>query len=209
MTALLQPVQLAYPGGLMPAVNLIVGAKSQTQPGWISTDIDTLDIRREADWARYFPPGSIDRILCESCLEHMTFEDGLLACQNFYKYLKPRTGRVRIAVPDANFKNEAYQFWTAPNRGGQLLSRLFVYGPHEPDHKVFYDFQTLPALMQRAGFTTRLVEYFDAAGRFYRNPWSYADGEVTRSYGHPRVARLKFWLGFDFVSLIVDGFKGR
>jgi predicted SAM-dependent methyltransferase len=169
--------------------------------------VGALDIRREADWSRHFAPGSIDRILCESCLEHMTFEDGLAACRNFYKYLKPQTGRVRVAVPDANYKDANYQFWTRPGGGGQMFSRLFIYRPHEPDHKVFYNFQTLPALMERVGFKTKLVEYFDAGGNFHRNAWNYADGEVTRSAGHPRVKRFKFWLGFDFVSLIVDGFK--
>ncbi|MGI8656900.1 MAG: class I SAM-dependent methyltransferase [Pyrinomonadaceae bacterium] len=189
-----------------PELNLIVGAKRQTQHGWISTDIATLDIRRDVDWARSFAPNSIDRILCESCLEHMTFEDGFAACRNFYKYLKPG-GRVRIAVPDANFRNESYQWWTRPGGGGQTFSRWFVYAPHEPDHKVFYDFQSLTTLVRRAGFDTKLVEYFDAGGNFHKNHWSYADGEVTRSLGHPRVARLKLWLGFDFISLIVDGFK--
>ncbi len=189
------------------AINLIVGSKLQRQAGWISTDVDTLDIRRESDWSRHFAPGSIDRILCESCLEHMTFADGLAALQNFYRYLKPQTGRVRVAVPDENHRDESYQFWTRPGGGGQLFSRLFIYGAHEPDHKVFYNFRTLPVLMERAGFTTSLVEWFDEAGRFHRNAWSYADGEVTRSAGHPRVERFKFWLGFDFVSLICDGFK--
>ena len=137
----------------------------------------------------------------------MTFADGLAALQNFYRYLKPQTGRVRVAVPDENHRDESYQFWTRPGGGGQLFSRLFIYAPHEPDHKVFYNFRTLPVLMERAGFTTSLVEWFDEAGRFHRNAWSYADGEVTRSAGHPRVERFKFWLGFDFVSLIVDGFK--
>ena len=189
-----------------PTINLIVGAKSQTQPGWISSDLGSLDIRREADWAKHFAPNSIDRILCESCLEHMTFEDGLAACRNFYRYLK-WGGRVRIAVPDANYRNAGYQFWSRPGGGGQLFSRLFVYAPHEPDHKVFYDFQTLPALMQRAGFRTQLLEYFDTEGRFHRGAWDYSGGEVTRSFGHPRVARLKFWVGFDWLSLIVDGVK--
>ncbi len=197
----------SFQGESRPAVNLIVGAKSQTQAGWISTDVDTLDIRRESDWSRHFAPGSIDRILCESCLEHLSFEDGFAALQNFYRYLKPQTGRVRVAVPDANHRDESYQFWTRPGGGGQLLSRLLIYAPHEPDHKVFYNFQMLLALMERAGFKTRLVEYFDDAGQFHRNTWSHVDGTVTRSMGHPRVERFKFWLGFDFVSLIVDGFK--
>ena len=187
-------------------INLIVGAKAQRQAGWISTDIDTLDIRSDADWSRHFAPGSVDRILCESCLEHMTFEDGLLALRNFHKYLK-RGGRVRVAVPDRNHRDEAYQFWTAPGGGGQRFARWFIYGAHEPEHMVFYDYRTLSELMRQAGFTTRLVEWFDERGQFYRQPWSYEDGEVTRSYGHPRVERFRFWLGFDFISLIVDGFK--
>jgi predicted SAM-dependent methyltransferase len=189
------------------AINLIAGAKTQSQAGWISSDVAQLDIRRESDWSRHVAPGSIDRILCESCLEHMTFEDGLAALRNFYRYLKPQTGRVRVAVPDANCRDEAYQFWSRPNGGGQLLSRLLVYAPHEPDHKVFYDFRTLPTLMERAGFKARLVEYFDDVGRFHRGAWSYEDGEVTRSFGHPRVARFKYWMGFDWLSLICDGFK--
>ena len=191
-------------------LQLIVGAKGQTQPGWIASDLlapnAQLDIRRAEDWARHFAPDSIDKILCESVLEHLTFEEGLAACRNFYRYLKP-SGRVRIAVPDRNFRNEAYQWWSVPNGGGQLFSRLFLYAPDEPDHKTFYDYNTLPRLMQAAGFRTELLEWFDDAGRFHLRPFHWDDGEVTRSFGHPRVARLRWLVGFDWLSLIVDGFK--
>jgi predicted SAM-dependent methyltransferase len=79
------------------------GARATAYPGRFSTDLRAseaphLDIRREEDWRYYFAPSSIDKILCEHCLEHMSFEDGFKALSNFQKFLpaefQRRTGTV-------------------------------------------------------------------------------------------------------------------
>jgi predicted SAM-dependent methyltransferase len=55
-----------------------------------------------------FTHNSITAILAEHVWEHLTFEEGVQAAKNCYKYLKPG-GYVRCAVPDGYFPDEEYQ----------------------------------------------------------------------------------------------------
>jgi predicted SAM-dependent methyltransferase len=194
-------------------MNLIVGAKETSFPGWLSTDLRApgarLDIRRSEDWQRRFAPNSIDRAVAEHVLEHLTEDEALAALCNVRSYLKPG-GRLRIAVPDKNNPNCAYQEHSRPGGKGQAWARLLWYNSDEPEHKVHYDFQTLSALIERAGLTPRLLEYCDAAGNFHRNQWSLQDGPLRRYYNSPY--NLNWYLpfhGFQNTSLIIDAVKGR
>ncbi len=47
-------------------------------------------------------------MLAEHAWEHLTYEEGILAAINWYKYLKPGV-YIRCAVPDINFRNDWYQ----------------------------------------------------------------------------------------------------
>lgn len=193
------------------AVRLIIGAKETAQPGWISTDLRSaqapLDMRDAAAWARYFQPETIQNILCEHALEHLWPEEAEAACRNFYRYLK-RGGRVRIAVPDANNPDPHYQEHSRPGGAYQWLARLVHYSPDEPMHKTHWDFQSLCALLSRVGFQPVLLEWFDAAGRFHRNAWNREAGDVRRCLNSPyNLEVYQRWLGFQNLSLIVDGVK--
>jgi predicted SAM-dependent methyltransferase len=193
------------------ALNVIIGARETAQPGWVSTDLRSdvapLDMRDGASWARYFAPDSIDRILCEHVLEHLWPEEAMTAFWNFHKYLK-RGGRVRIAVPDANNPDPRYQEHSRPGGAWQWFARLVHYAPDEPMHKTHWDFQSLSALLERAGFRPVLLEWFDAAGVFHRNAWDKADGDVRRSFNSDyNVNYWQAWLGWQNLSLIIDAFK--
>ncbi len=191
--------------------SLVIGAKDTSFPGWVSTDLREpgaqFDVRVAADWACNFPLNSIDRIVAEHMLEHMSYEDGLVALCNIRRHLKPG-GYVRIAVPDAFNPNPAYQEHCRPGGKGQAWARLFFYQDDEPEHKVHYDYQTLSALMQRAGLAPNPLEYYDEAGIFQQNQWSVEDAPVRRYYNSPY--NLQVYLpfhGFQNLSLIVDGIK--
>ncbi len=181
-------------------------------PGWVSTDLRAdaaapLDVRRSGDWARSFAPSSIDRIVAEHVIEHMSHSDARAALCNIKRFLKPG-GHVRIAVPDAFNPNPAYQEHSRPGGKGQAWARLLFYADDEPPHVEHYDYQSLSALLEEVGLEPRLLEWHDEAGVFRRNQWSLEDGPVRRYYDSPynRNVYLPFH-GFQNLSLIVDGVK--
>lgn len=196
----------------MEELNVVVGAKATCYPGWFSTDLRSshgpaLDIRREEDWRRYFAPASIDKIVCEHCLEHMSFEDCLKGLSNFQKFLKPG-GFARIAVPDAYNPNPFYQEHIRPGGLGQLIARLFTYASDEPPHQVHYDYLTLSELVCSAGLEPALCEYFDEEGRFRLHPWDKEAAPIRRYQGSPYNQKVfKPWYGFQSLSLILDAKK--
>jgi predicted SAM-dependent methyltransferase len=192
-------------------IKVIVGARTTTQPGYISTDLRSneapLDMRRAEDWAKYFREGSISQVLAEHCIEHLWPEEAEASLRNVYRYLK-RGGKIRIAVPDKNNPDPAYQAHSAPGGSGRWIARLFYDEPNEPSHLVHWDFQSLSALLSHVGFRPVLLEFFDAAGVFWRRPWSKEDGDILRSYGseYNRTVYLPWW-GFENLSIVIDGYK--
>jgi predicted SAM-dependent methyltransferase len=84
-----------------------------------------------------------------------------------------------------------------------------VGGPGPADHpaathRVVYDFRTLPAVFEGAGFQVRLLEWWDDLGAFHAEPWDEQEGFVYRSrrFDH---RNQDGYLGF--TSLIVDAVK--
>ena len=72
--------------------------------------------------------------LAEHIWDHMTFDDGCIAAQNCYDFLADG-GYIRVAVPDANFRNEWYQGLVKVGGDGD---------PNHPayTHKIVYDYIT-------------------------------------------------------------------
>lgn len=190
------------------SLKLVVGAKADRYPGWVSTDARAdsarLDIRRGFDWLRYFRPGTVDNILCEHVLEHLTPTDAFLALCNFKSFLKPG-GFARIAVPDAFYPNEAYQGWCAPGSWGRALIDA-VQEP--PGHVAHYNYRSLIELVSAAGLTPRLCEWHDERGRFHRENYDVDAAPIKRRAGSPYAINFyRLMLGFDNISLIVDAAK--
>jgi predicted SAM-dependent methyltransferase len=186
-------------------MKIIIGANGTTQPGWLSLEHSRLDLADRATWTRLFRANSLDAVLTEHALEHLTAEEADRAARNVYQFL--RSGAYwRIAVPDANNPSKWYQLCSRPN---SLIHRFAnaLYTPGEPFHQVFYEYRSLTLLLTNAGFVPRLLEWHDGERRFHRESWSAMDGEVRRSFGHPYVTSARGLAGIHNLSLIVDATK--
>ena len=174
-------------------VKIIVGSGGTLLGGWISTDLETLDITSPHDWRRLFEPDCIDRILAEHVLEHLSERDCRMSLGECFCYLKPG-GLLRIAVPDGFHPDPAYKKYVRP--GGT--------GAGAGDHKVLYNYKLITEKLEAAGFEVRLLEYWDETGKFHFHEWSSEDGHVFRSkLFDPRNRDGSL----EYTSLIVDAIK--
>jgi predicted SAM-dependent methyltransferase len=174
-------------------VRVVIGACGIFEPGWIPTDVDTLDILKDKAWKRHFGENSIDALLAEHVWEHLTPEEGLGAAELCYRYLKPG-GYLRAAVPDGFSPDPQYIEWV----------RVGGTGAGAADHKVLYDHLTFARLFERAGFEVLLLEYFDSAGVFHAADWDVRTGKIHRSRRFDernQEGRLRY------TSLILDAYK--
>ncbi|WP_018759015.1 class I SAM-dependent methyltransferase [Paenibacillus terrigena] len=177
-------------------LRIIVGASSQSYPGWIQTQENELNLLNRDDWYRSFGDRKIDIILCEHVWEHLTYEEGIEAARICYDFLNSG-GYVRCAVPDAFFRNEWYQ------------NIVKVGGPGPLDHpaashKIVHNYKTLRSVFEEAGFEVKLLEYCDEECKFHYNDWNPEGGYIYRSlrYDHRNKEEE---LGF--VSLVIDAVK--
>lgn len=172
---------------------LIVGSWDTYQKGWISSDVDTLDITKDESWNKYFRHNSLTNIMAEHVWEHLDVEDGLLAINLSYKYLK-KGGKLRIAVPDGYHRNKSYLDYVRPN------------GPFHDQHyhKVLYNYKKLSKLLSRAGFKVDPLEYWDEKHEFHYYKWDTKDGLIRRS---SRFDTRNSVNKLSYTSLIIDGIK--
>jgi predicted SAM-dependent methyltransferase len=178
------------------SMKVIIGAGQTNYDGWISTQEIELNVMDESSFNNLFEVDSIDTLLAEHVWEHMTFEDGIVAAKNCFKYLKPG-GYLRCAVPDANFDNEYYQ------------NMVQIGGPGPKDHpayshKIVYDYKKLVSVFEAAGFTVDLLEYCDEHSKFHSKYWNPEDGFIGRSYQFD-TRNSNEQLGM--VSIIIDARK--
>jgi len=176
-----------------PVKKIIVGAGGTQFEGWIPTNKEILNLLVESDWAAYLKPDSLDAILAEHVWEHLSLEEGARACRNCFAFLK-QGGLLRIAVPDGFHPDADYIAQVKP--GG--------YGPGADDHKVLYNYRTLAAMLEKAGFKTRLLEWFDEQGNFHHEDWNAMDGFVMRSTRYDQRNKDK---PTAYTSLIIDASK--
>nr|WP_240616092.1 methyltransferase domain-containing protein [Listeria kieliensis] len=181
---------------LTEALKIIIGAGETRYPGWIATQENELDLLDVASWNRQFSASSIDALLAEYVFEHLDVEEGIRAAKNCFHFLKPG-GYLRVAVPDRNFRNQAYQ---------ELVQ---IGGPGPADHpaashKIVYNAEQLTAVFEAAGFVTHLLEYCDSDGDFHFHYWNPDDGLVGRSFRYDtRNSAEKLGM----VSIILDAHK--
>lgn len=180
-------------GASVSPLLVIVGAGGVCQKGWLSTDIEHLNLLKNEDWGKYFTENSIDAILAEHVWEHFTEEDGISAALNCFSYLKPG-GYIRIAVPDGFHPSEEYREAVKPDG----------YGSGSDDHKVLYNYSTLITVLNNAGFDAELLEYFDENGSFHNKLWDSEDGHVNRSHRYDRRNKDN---KLTYTSLILDARK--
>jgi len=172
---------------------LVVGASGVFEPGWIPTDVHTLNLLTPKRWLLFFPYDSIHAILAEHVWEHLTLEQGKIAASTCFQFLK-KGGYVRIAVPDGLHPQPSYIDYVKP--GGT--------GIGADDHKVLYTYKTLAGIFEAAGFKVSLLEYFDENGKFHYNAWNKEDGMIHRSSRYDE--RNKDGV-LNYTSLIIDAIK--
>jgi predicted SAM-dependent methyltransferase len=189
------PAQLALKqliAGTSP-LRVILGAGPTQFPGWIGTDLDTLNITRLSQWRALFGHRRVETLLAEHVWEHLSPDEAAVANRLCFRFLGPG-GRLRLAVPDGLHPAPAYREWVRP--GGS--------GPGADDHRILYDYRTLTASLQEPGFKVRLLEYWDEHGQFYFTDWSSAEGHIARSKRYdPRNQEREL----AYTSLIVDAMK--
>lgn len=174
-------------------LRIVVGAGGVDSPGWIPTDVNVLDILNPDDWAMYFAEGTVDAILAEHVWEHLTREQGVAAARNCFRYLT-RGGYLRVAVPDGYHSDPAYVEAVRPGGTG--------FGAQ--DHKVLYNYRSLSEVLELAGFTVDLLEYYDETETFHSSDWDPADGKVRRSSKFDERGRDG---ALAYTSLLVDARK--
>lgn len=94
-------------------IRLVLGAAGTAFDGWVSTDIDILDIPSSINWRFLFKKGSINAILAEHVWEHLDDIAAKKAVKNCYRYLK-KGGYLRIAVPDGFHPDPSYIEFVKP-----------------------------------------------------------------------------------------------
>ncbi len=171
-------------------IKLIIGSGGTSYPGWLSSDVPTLDITNPDHWQKFFKPNSIERILAEHVLEHLTEEQNQAALALAYQYLKPG-GMFRIAVPDGFRRDPAYVAEVTPPKDG---------------HQMLFTINNLRPMMESAGFEVRPLEYFDASEEFHATEWDAAEGHIMRSVRFDHQTDFQRDNLF-YTSLIVDGLK--
>jgi predicted SAM-dependent methyltransferase len=182
-------------------VRIIVGAcEGDRYDGWIATDKAQLDLLRDADWAYYFEPNSVDAILAEHVWEHLDCSAAIVAAQNCFKYLKPG-GYIRVAVPDGLHPDENY---IDPDEDYIDYVKPGGSGAGSDDHHVLYTYRTLKTVFASVGFEITLLEYFDEHGTFHYLGWSPADGMITRSAPFDSRNRTR---ALAYTSIILDARK--
>lgn len=177
-------------------LKIILGAGKTVLDGWVSTQEADLNLLDRKCFERQFEENSVDAMLAEHVWEHMTKEEGMLAAKHCYEFLKPG-GYIRVAVPDAYFRNEWYQ------------NMVKVGGPGPVDHpaythKIVYDYKSLTEVFEKAGFEVELLEYCDEEGTFHYRYWNPQDGRIGRSLRFDTRNSLE---KLGMVSLIIDAKK--
>ncbi len=177
-------------------LRVILGASGIRYHGWLDTDKDVLDITDPAAWERLFGVRRAEALLAEHVFEHLPQDAQRPSLALCLEYLKPG-GRLRIAVPDGHRNDDVYRQANAPPADG---------------HTVFFNADTISALLAATGFEVRLVEWFDAMGVFHAQPMDLEHGPVRRSVRFDHQAEFHRVLAdreVFYTSLIVDAIKPR
>jgi len=174
-------------------LKIVLGSSGLHVRDWILTEMDQLNVVVERDWERYFQRDTVDTVLAEHVWEHLTPVQATAAARNCFAFLRPG-GRLRIAVPDGLHPDAEYIDAVKPMGSAR----------GSDTHKVLYTSASLERLLESVGFTTQVLECFDAEGNFVSVDWDPEDGMIRRSArfdSRNRDGELRY------TSVIIDAFK--
>lgn len=176
-------------------IKVIIGADGTSQYGWISTDINYLNLLIKDHWERYFSDYKVSAIIAEHVLEHLHIEEIQIGLRHCYEYLKD-DGYIRIAVPDGFSPSKEYIEAVRPNG----------IGPGSDDHKVLLNYKLLNTILTDIGFCVDLLEYYDENGDFIYNEWDPSQGFIRRT---KRFDKRNQHGRLVYTSLLLDAYKCR
>lgn len=169
-------------------LKLHIGTGAKSFNGWINLDLPYFDLRSNKLWDYLFRKASIDNILLEHVLEHLTPEEVNQTLTLAKDYLK-KTGVIRIAVPDKNHPNPDYIDHVKPNGTGA----------GSDDHKSFWNFDEFNTMCISLGLQCTPMEYYDESRKLTMGDLNETDGVITRTARKKRTDHLS-----DYSSLIID-----
>jgi predicted SAM-dependent methyltransferase len=193
-------------------LKLNFGSGDQRLEGWVNIDSepDSADLAMDLRWGLPFADGSAELVFMSHVLEHLYYPTEALMVLKDIRRVLSHTGALRIIVPDIEkcirayaecnevFFSERRKTWTWWPEAQTRLEDFLSYAGVGADpaafseiHKFGYDFETLRALLGRAGFR-----------RIDRSTFMRSRVPGLRIDDHSLVAGAKF--GANYYSLFVD-----
>jgi predicted SAM-dependent methyltransferase len=167
MTAALRPVAERKLRELREQrpLRLHLGSGFEYKAGWINLDLAPLKVDVPWNLANGIPfePGTVEAILHEHLLEHLTLAQGHGLMRECVRVLEPG-GVLRIGVPDAGACLDSYagladQDW-AESQPTPMVAVMSLF--YEHGHACMYDAETLELLCLASGFAS--AKRSDAGG---------------------------------------------
>lgn len=139
--------------------------------GWLNIDIHSLEQFAQANAYKFakhdirsglpFGTGTVDYIFTSHCLEHLSFKEGRQFLNDCRRVLNPRSGYMRILVPDAKLLSDIYANYpegllefehisdgiSKNNTNAENLYALL----HE-NHQSLYDAESLESVLKSCNF---------------------------------------------------------
>lgn len=174
-------------------LKIVLGSSGIYDKGWIPVEQAMMDIRFPENWVKRFKPETVDAIMAEHVLEHLSEEDCAIVLKQAYRIMSKKS-YFRIAVPDGFNPNPKYIADVKP--GGT--------GWGADSHLSLHNYQSFSKIAEGAGFNVKLLEYYDENGKFHFVDWSVADGKIFRSR---RFDERNAGGKLNYTSLIFDAVK--
>lgn len=142
-------------------LNLGSGFRGLDDPHWINIDgFRDKGVHFLVDFGRRLPfaDETFDGVFCEHVLEHFTLEEGSSTASEVLRVLAPG-GCFRIVVPDAELVLKRYfdepaalVQWRGASPDQSPMEIVNSYFRQRYEHQFLYDYETMRAMLVRAGF---------------------------------------------------------
>lgn len=138
-------------------LNLGSGPRGLDDPHWVNIDgFPNRNVHFALDFSRpmALPANTFAGCFSEHVVEHFNLEDGETLARQIHDTLLPG-GVFRIVVPDGRWILQSY--FGDPDFGGRrdgatAMEAVNSYFRQRYEHQFIYDFETMSAMLRRAGF---------------------------------------------------------
>jgi predicted SAM-dependent methyltransferase len=137
------------------SIRLNLGCGWDHKDGWTNVDLfaTSADVHWDLRLGIPLPDGTVEAIIHEHMLEHLSLSDGFAFTRACLTALRPG-GVLRIGVPDAGLCVDSYAGradpeWAQSRPTGMLAIQALFY---ENGHRAMYDAETLTLMCRAAGF---------------------------------------------------------